>query len=89
LAVNLRERLPRRLRRERIGNLLFRETLLLHANLEAGWRPKCPRQLAVDLAQESKERPMGQRFHRFRVVNTRKDPLLRSPSGHRSVTAFA
>jgi hypothetical protein len=43
LAADLRDRLARRLLRQGVGNLLFRETLLLHANLQAGWRPKCPR----------------------------------------------
>jgi hypothetical protein len=39
---DLRDRLTRRLLRQGVGDLLFRETLL-HANLQAGWRPKCPR----------------------------------------------
>ncbi len=43
LAADLRDRLARRLLRQGVGDLLFRETLLLHANLQAGWRPKCPR----------------------------------------------
>jgi hypothetical protein len=55
LAADLRDRLARRLLRQGVGDLLFRETLLLHANLQAGWRPKCPRYLAASLAQESGE----------------------------------
>jgi hypothetical protein len=40
LAADLRDRLARRLLRQGVGDLLFRETLLLHGNLHAGWRPK-------------------------------------------------
>jgi hypothetical protein len=43
LAADLRDRLARRLLCQGVGNLLFRETLLLHANLQDAWRPKCPR----------------------------------------------
>jgi hypothetical protein len=57
LAADLRDRLARRILRQGVGNLLFRETLLLHANLQAGWRPMCPRELAAGLAQESGGRP--------------------------------
>jgi hypothetical protein len=28
--------------RDGVDDLLFRKTILVHANLRAGWRPRCP-----------------------------------------------
>jgi hypothetical protein len=43
LSADPRDRLVRRLLRHGLGDLLFRETLLVHANLQAGWKPPCYR----------------------------------------------
>ena len=53
LPADLRDRLPGRLLRQGVGDLLFRKTLLLDASLQLGWRPHCPRRIAAGVAQEA------------------------------------
>ena len=83
LAADLPNRLTSRLLRQDESDLLFRETLLLHSNHHAGWRPKCPRQLAASFAQESGGRPPKSRaiIHRTQNrVNKPPNTRLGSPS---------